>query len=222
VSLLPRQPRPINRSVVRLRDDRLFIVACDDTYAPKQYFDFFQITRIHVHVIPTVDGTSSASHVLERLVGVEHDEDDELWMLLDTDHCTQGAHLPTFINAIHDAKQRGVQVALSSPCFELWLLLHHLDAVEVTDLKNARAVETKLRQVIGGYNKTKLKREHFHFDEVAKACERAAVLDNGVPGGDIPDSNTSRVYLLWKAIASKALRTQLPTQLHGLLVTSQK
>lgn len=217
MSLFKREPRPINRSVDRLRDDRLFIVACDDTYAPKQYFDFFQITRIHVHVIPTVDGTSSAPHVLNRLVKIEHEDDDELWMLLDTDHCTQGGHLPTFIKAIQEAKRLGVQVALSRPCFELWLLLHHVDAVEVTDLKDAKAVETKLRAVIGGYNKTKFHNEHFELEKVATACESAEALDAAVFGGDIPDSNTSRVYLLWKAIASKALRTQLPTQLRGLL-----
>jgi RloB-like protein len=217
VSLFERQPRPIKRSVNRLRDDRLFIVACDDTYAPKQYFDFFQITRIHVHVVPTVDGTSSAPHVLNRLVDIEHEDDDELWMLLDTDHCTQGGHLPTFIKAIHDAKQRGVQVALSKPCFELWLLLHHVHAVEVKDLADAKAVEAKLRAVIGGYNKTKLKNQYFDFEKVAKACVSAKAIDAAAFGGYIPDRNTSRVYLLWQAIASKALLTQLPTQLHGLL-----
>jgi hypothetical protein len=38
MSLVQRQPRPLTRDAVSLRDDRLFIVACDDTYAPKQYF----------------------------------------------------------------------------------------------------------------------------------------------------------------------------------------
>jgi nicotinamidase-related amidase len=217
VSLFSRPPRPIKRSVDRLRDDRLFIVACDDRFAPKQYFDFFQITRVHVHVVPTTDGTSSAPHVLERLLKIERDDDDELWMLLDTDHCTQGNHLPTFIKSIQDAKQRGVKVALSRPCFELWLLLHHVDVNVVAGLADAQEVEATLRTSIGSYNKTRLNRDHFDFKKVADACARAHVLDEAVTSGDIPDNNSSRVYLLWKAIASKALRVQLPTELHSLL-----
>ncbi len=82
----PRQPRPLARDSQSLRDDRLFIVACDDTFAPKQYFDFYRLTRVKIHIVETADGTSAAPHVLERLLQYEHDPDDELWMLLDTDH----------------------------------------------------------------------------------------------------------------------------------------
>ena len=71
MSLLNRQPRPIpsrDKDPASLRDDRLFIIACDDTYAPQQYFGFFRMTRVQIHVIPTVDGTSAAQAVLERLL----------------------------------------------------------------------------------------------------------------------------------------------------------
>ncbi|HXM44421.1 MAG TPA: hypothetical protein VN924_24500 [Bryobacteraceae bacterium] len=34
--------------------------------------------------------------------------------------------------------------------------------------------------------------------------------------GDIPSDNTTRVYLLLKAIAAKALPQQLPVELRGL------
>jgi len=125
MSLIQRQSRPLNRDVADFRDDRLFIVAGDETYAPKQYFSFFNLTRMPVHVVPTQDNSSVAQYVLGRLLQFEHEEDDELWMLLDTDHCIQSHHRKGFIQAIRDAKQRGVHVALSKPCFELWLLLHH-------------------------------------------------------------------------------------------------
>jgi hypothetical protein len=217
MSLIQRQPRPVKRNTDRLRDDRLFIVACDDTFAPKQYFDFFQITRIHVYVVPTEDGSSSAPHVLTRLLEIDHEEDDELWMLLDTDHCTAKNHLKTFIAAIHDAKQRGVKVALSKSCFEVWLLLHHVDETAVKTLKTAKQVEKALRKVLSSYNKTRLDPMHFPFESVVEACRRAERLDSSVSGGDIPDENTSRVYLLWKAIVAKALRSQLPPEFHKLL-----
>jgi hypothetical protein len=142
MSLFPRKSRPIKRDYTTFRDDRLFIVACDDTYAPKQYFEFFQMTRVQVYVVPTEDGTSSAGHVLERLLKFDHEEDDELWMLLDTDHYASGKHIRSFKTALRNARQKGVNVALSKPCFELWLLLHHVEETVVKDLSDASEVET--------------------------------------------------------------------------------
>jgi hypothetical protein len=56
MSLVRRKSRPLSRDTGSLRGDRLFIVACDDTFAPKQYFDFFRIARVKIHVVPTLDG----------------------------------------------------------------------------------------------------------------------------------------------------------------------
>jgi hypothetical protein len=217
VSPIHRKPRPLKRDADSLRDDRLFIVACDDTYAPKQYFNFFKITRVKVHVVPTEDGTSAAEHVLERLRNIEHEEDDELWMLLDTDHYVHGTHLASFTAALAAAGQLGVSVALSRPCFELWLLLHHEEEAEVVPLRSAEDVESALRKRLGQYNKTNLRQEHFPLESVSSACLRAERLDSTVRGGEIPGENTSRVYLLWKAIAAKALPTQLPDELRALI-----
>ncbi|WP_206997027.1 hypothetical protein [Trinickia mobilis] len=115
MSLFERKPRPLKRDEKTLSDDRLFIIARDDTYAPKQYFDSFSIPRIQIHVVPTVDGTSAAPHVLDRLSKFDHEDDDELWMLLDTDHCTRDNHIGTFLGAIGEAKRKGMNVALSKP-----------------------------------------------------------------------------------------------------------
>jgi hypothetical protein len=192
-------------------------VACDDTYAPKQYFNFFRIARVHIPVVQTVDGTSASEHVLNRLLEFDREPDDELWMLLDTDHCAEGTHLQSFVSAIREAKQQGVAVALSKPCFELWLLLHHRPETEVASLSGAKSVEKALRVSLGEYNKTNLKQEHYPIASVSAACIRAEKLDEVDVGGDLPDSNVSRVHLLWKAIVAKALPSQLPAELRGLL-----
>lgn len=173
MSLTKRKKRPLTRDTSSFRDDRLFIVACDDTYAPKQYFDFFKLSRVQVHIVPTQDCKSSAVHVLKRLLEFEHEEDDELWMLLDTDHCTQGNHFAGFISAISEAKQKDVGVALSKPCFEIWLLLHHVDKTAIVSLVNAEQTESALRVALGQYNKTKLKRQHYPFSSVCRACKSA-------------------------------------------------
>ena len=186
MSVTGRKARPLRRDAGSLRDDRLFIVACDDTFAPKQYFDFFRIARVKIHVVPTTDGTSAAAHVLERLLQFDHEPDDELWMLLDTDHCTRGSHQQNFVNTVREAKQKGVNVALSKPCFELWLLLHHRDEEFAGSISSADEVESALRGVLGEYNKTRLKESHYPLDSVAIAHSRAARLDATVPGAKYP------------------------------------
>jgi hypothetical protein len=223
VSLTQRKKRPLKRDSQCLRDDRLFLVACDDTYAPRLYFDFFRIPRIQVHVIetPAEDTSSHASHVLERLKAFDHDEDDELWMLLDTDHCTAKGHQKNFNRALKEAKEQGVKIAVSRPCFELWLLLHHVDVKKVVSLKDAKEAETKLREILGEYNKANLKQEHYPIKKVCDAYQRAEELDQQVAGGKIPDSNTSRVYLLLNAILSKSIASQLPVEFQTLLQTIQ-
>ncbi len=212
MGLTQRKPRPICRDEASLRDDRLFIIASDDTYAPKQYFAFFNIPRVQVHVIATENNNYSAEYVLERLLELEHEPDDERWILLDVDHHDKGRHQRGFIAAIRKAKQKGIKIALSKPCFEFWLLLHHIDIAGATPLENAQKTEALLRKSLGEYNKTKLKSEHYPYSLVIEACRKAKKLDNAVPGGDIPTGNTSRVYLLWEAIIANSLPSGLPSE----------
>lgn len=217
------KPRPLNRDIDTLRDDRLFIVASDDSYAPKQYFDFFRLARVQVHVVetPLDENRCHAIDVLQRLESIEHEEEDERWMLLDTDHYVNGPHIKEFRRIIKEAKEKGVSIALSKPCFELWLLLHHADKNTVAELDNAKAVEKSLRDRLGGYNKTRLKREHFPIEAVGRAYLQAKALDKTVKGGMIPLTNTSRVYQLWEAIIANSLPLQLPAELAALLASNR-
>ena len=217
------KPRPLNRDTSSLRDDRLFIVASDDSYAPKQYFNFFRLSRVQVHVVetPLDENRCHAIDVLQRLEAIDHKEEDERWMLLDTDHYVNGSHVKAFRRIIKEANEKGISVALSEPCFELWLLLHHVDKDAVTELDNAKAVEKSLRDQLGEYNKTSLKREHFPVETVAKAYLQAKALDKTAKGGKIPNTNTSRVYQLWEAIIAHVLPSQLYPELAELLASKR-
>jgi hypothetical protein len=100
MTLTHRKPRPIRRDIPTLRDAKLFIIACDDTYAPEQYFSFFpHFSRVQIHVIPTTDGSSVAKHVLERLLEIDVEDYDDRWMILDTDHCLKPQHFSGFEQA---------------------------------------------------------------------------------------------------------------------------
>lgn len=211
-----RRPRPLTREEVTYRDDRLFIIATDDTAGPKQYFDFFRLNRIQIHVIPTEDGTSSAEHVLGRLCEVEHEPDDERWLLLDTDHYIYGRHAASYTRALQIAQQKGISIALSRPCFELWLLLHHDVETNVVEQGDARQVSAQLKGCIGTFNKVKLLRENFPDALLAQACLRASRLDKNTPGGLIPASATTRVYKLWRNVLDSVPHHALSEELREL------
>jgi hypothetical protein len=208
-----RKPRPLTRDVQDYRDDRLFIVACDDTYAPLQYFGFFELNRVKIFVVPTVDGTSHANAVLDRLMSYDCKDYDERWILLDTDHCIRGAHVASYIQALKDAENKGVNIAISRTCFELWLLLHHVPIQDVISLSNAAETEVALRKALGSYDKKLLKSENFTLASVAAACEKAKLSDDCGDGGLIPDKVATRVYKLWQSIIDGASPLQLPEEL---------
>ena len=219
---MPRKPRPLAREIQHFRDDRIYIIACDDTYAPQQYFDCFTKDflgkRMQIHVIPTTDGTSAAEHVLDRLLEVNYESYDERWLILDTDHYIEGSHQRSFQNALAKARQNDVKIAVSRPCFEFWLALHHLeiDSPHLSDITNASHVEAILKTLFNGFNKTKLCEDHFPLTLVPDAVRRAEVLDLDCEGGNAPKSNVTRVYKIWKSIVGNATLQQLPEELHLL------
>ena len=209
MSLLHREPRPLSRdrASVRFRDDRLFLIACDDRYAPAQYFGFFRSPRVRIIVDPTLDTKSAPQHVLSRLLARQDKEglepDDESWLVLDTDHNVRPGHRATFIQTIQDAKAAGIEVALSCPCFEFWLLLHHVTEGEAAGLSSCSEIQDLIRLKVGSYNKLRLQREHFRVGSATEAILRSERLDATVPGGDIPQEPTTRVYKLLRRCRRK-------------------
>lgn len=212
MSLTSRKSRPLPRDVPVLRDARLFVVATEDTCAPKQYFSFFPHPRVHVKVLETQDGLSSPAHVVERLVAYANyyqiGEDDQLWALLDTDHWITGNHKPGLIASLNQAKERGYRVAMSNPCFDLWLLLHHEAVAAGHAFANGDAVTHAIRAACGEFNKTQLKPHHYPPEQVANAVQRARALEPAVVDAETgfwPESAGTRVYLLIEQLRAAGL-----------------
>lgn len=198
--------RPLSRDLMTYRDDRLFLIACDDRYAPKQYFESFSLPRVKIAVLASSDdGISAAADVLERCKGYDLDDDDERWLILDTDHFIKRNHLKSFVKAIQEARQARINIALSRPCFEFWLLLHHASGDDVRHVKNAKEVLRELRSILGAFNKLGVNMADFPPETISRACETARALDATVGGGDIPESATSRVYRLIDSLRSASV-----------------
>jgi hypothetical protein len=198
-----KKPRPLTREDRKYKDDRLFIIATEDTHAPDQYFRVFGNARIHVTVLPTKDGLSSPEHVFQRLDAFREEfqttEDDEFWLMLDTDHWIEPNHVATFRSVCTEAVQKGYELAHSNPCFEVWLLLHVTDLDAGEQFQRCADVEQRLRDVLGEYSKRRINREKFSRDDAMTAVERAEKLD-GASDDRWPAKTGSHVYRVVKKL----------------------
>ena len=109
---------------------------------------------------------------------------DEIWCVFDVD---QHPNLP---QALHEARQSNIHVALSNPCFELWLLLHYEDHTAHIERHDAQRRTATLgvtdgKRLLASATEELLSR---HDDATQRAQALAA---RHLGNGDDPASNPS-------------------------------
>lgn len=199
-----RKLRGLARSEGGTRDDRFFWIASDDRYAAHQYLRMLAVPRVRIVPVEQGEETWAASRVVEALRRIETEammEEDQRWAILDVDHFGEASHLTGLMGALQEAGQLGIEVAISQPCFELWLLLHWVEAKEASGVKDAKEAEGRLRRAIGEYNKRNLKLQHYGPERMLAAVRRARELDSTTNGDKLPKARTTRMYRLIEALA---------------------
>lgn len=153
------------------RDARLFVIATEGKKTEKQYFAMFNSSRIKVEILATGDdGKSAPQYVLERLNEFREkyslNEDDLLWFVADVDRWTEKN-----LSAIcREAKQKNYGLAISNPCFEVWLCLHLMDLS--SEDHTCKDFEKRLKTSLGKYNKSSLNVSVFQ-EKIGEAIDRA-------------------------------------------------
>jgi hypothetical protein len=186
------------------------VIATEDTYAPKQYFEessIFKNPRIYVPALPSKGGRSAPEYVLDRLKEYRDEtrrknellDEDEFWFVLDTDHWTQPNHIDNFTKVCREGSEQGIGLAHSNPCFEVWLLLHFEDVDAVGQFRASKDVEERLRSVLGQYNKKRLDLSRFDRKSAETAVERAETLDNS-SADRWPQRTGTHIYRLVKRL----------------------
>ena len=102
---------------------------------------------------------------------------------------------------LKECQQRGIEVALENPCFDLWLLLHQADIDPATPL-TCKDVERMFREAVGQFNKKLLRPEHYPPEKVVEAVRRAKALDVE-PGKWFPANPCSRIYRIVEQAVEK-------------------
>ncbi len=115
---------------------------------------------------------------------------DEVWCVFDVD---EHPHLP---DARQQARDHGIDLAVSNPCFELWALLHYQDHTAHLERGDARR---RLKSHLPLYEKS-LPFTQLH-PAYAEAVRRAQELDRRREDADDPGGNPSTgVYRLTERI----------------------
>jgi hypothetical protein len=123
---------------------------------------------------------------------------DEVWCVFDVDQ-----H-PKLADAHQQARDNGIRIAVSNPCFELWLLLHYQEQTAFIERTKAAVL---LRGHVKGYEK------HVDYSRFRAAYEdavrRASQLtrrhsENGTEGGN----PSTTVYELTERIRELGSGTQ--------------
>lgn len=193
-----RKPRPLNREVEHVRDTSLIIIATEGQRTEPLYFNmevFKENRRTQIRVLPSDEDGSSPRSVLKRLQQYADEyqfgEGDQFWLVIDKDRWTDDM-LREIIGLCNDSDY---QVALSNPCFELWLLLHFRKVEELELPKDMSSNDIK-----GIFNPLINERNAGDYDAtytpwINQALTEAPKLDIH-PNAPFPDCPGTRVYRL--------------------------
>jgi hypothetical protein len=170
----------------------LILVVCEGQVTEPEYLDSFRLAYGANTVRVRVESPGGDPKALvERAIALRDAADrealrardmnlryDEVWCVFDVDQHQR-------LDEARGAAELGkVHLAISNPCFELWLLLHF---GEQTSHVTAKQTRDRLRRHLPGYHK------HIRFEDVAEGYEdavsRARALerrqdDAGSPGGN--------------------------------------
>jgi hypothetical protein len=180
---------------------KFFIIATEGECTEEIYFTALKPPRnaaIQLRVLPTKKGKSAPKEVLARLRSYDRDAGsgsrDELWLVVDRDTWTK-TDLDEVAAAI--AVLPKYHLALSNPCFELWLVLHRRDASG----QNSGQLRAILKAELGAYEKSNYDVEALK-PAVDDAIQRAERLDT-LPKNPWPQAQGTHVYRLVKRLKAQ-------------------
>lgn len=122
---------------------------------------------------------------------------DQLWIVMDTDRWIFETQIKPLLNA--KIKKFPVQLAVSNPCFELFLYLHFSSMPE-SPVKDSKTMEKMLRSRLGQYSKANLSEETY-APNIQVAIQEAEKTEYGT--NSLPQNPSTDVGKLIKIILSK-------------------
>lgn len=174
----------LDRKVGQRASRQRLLVVCGAKVTERDYIQGLKSSvrnpAVSVKVIEHPKAPSQVVSYAAKLLESAGGEYDETWCVLDVDQFMD------IDEAVADAARQQIKIALSNPCFEVWLLLHFTDHRRHAPSYDHLAPDLA-KHVPGGYNKTKLDFRCYE-DGWREAVRRAKLL---APEGKEPETNPS-------------------------------
>jgi len=193
----PPGARSLRRKVATKRIKKTLLVFCEGERTEPEYLNALklvpavrEVAAVEIRIAQSDSGAvplilvRRAADARDRALR-ESDEIDEFWCVFDVEWPANHPHLS---EAVALAGANGINLAISNPCFELWLVLHFREHGAWLD--SAQAV--KLRRLLDQSADKGLDPARY-MSHVLKAAERAAKLDerHQRDSTSFPDDNPS-------------------------------
>ncbi|TGN74757.1 RloB domain-containing protein [Streptomyces bauhiniae] len=184
----PREGSGRRRGPVR-RSARTLLIVCGSKETERQYFQGLREQLRNPAVSVVVRGKACSPTQLVAYAKTQRslgkDSFDEVWCVFDVDQ------FPDVSTAVATARRAGIRVAVSHPCFELWLLLHF--TAHTAHAATYKALLPILRKHVPEYDKTRIDFAVYR-DGRTDAMERARKLDSS--GQDYARNPSTGVWQL--------------------------
>jgi hypothetical protein len=215
---MPRESIPLIRQGGHIDAEKLFILSYEGTVTEKKYFQDFRASKYFnnsgvIEIVPLKrpkDKGSDPFSVKKLLKEAKKEygfkDTDEFWLIVDRDDW-ESIHKLSFEQLVIECKnENNFYLAMSNPCFEIWLVLHLKNLTEFSEEEkaliydnaktgNKNYIDILIGQLQGGdrgYNKRPNPKIYLSLTKVA--LKRAKALDNLEE--DYPKSIGTHLYKL--------------------------
>jgi hypothetical protein len=204
--------RPDARRAPNREPGRRILIVCEGAVTESEYFEAFRGWCKNPRVEIDFDGPAGVPLTLVSKARDRRDKADreasragddflrydEVWCVFDVDE-----H-PHVADARANALTAGLQLAMSNPCFELWLLLHFADN---PGMQHRHELQARLRARMPAVPNKHVDIEALvaGYDDAYRRAERLA-RDARDRGDDVTGNPSTEVYLLTSSIDEDGAR----------------
>ncbi len=186
-----REPKPV------------ILIVCEGKRTEREYFEGFALAYRRLvdvriareHGVPRTLVNIAKNYKEEAEDAAKRERDgnlayDSVWCVFDVDD-----H-PHVADALQMAQDNGIKLAISNPCFELWLLLHFRDG---PGMQHREKIVKLLSKYVSGYDKgVEFTAYSAGYQQAVARAKRMDQSDQSL--GDLGCNPTTRVYKLTEEI----------------------
>lgn len=184
--------RSIGRKAGEREPLKTVYIVCEGTETEPAYFEFMKRNKWERRISNMIKlktskdaGGTDRDRLVKYAIELKRDNrGDEVWCVFDVE---APGTFPNLRNTLERARKKGIEIALSNPAFEYWLLLHFVETTR--SFANCDEVTSALKNHWHDYDKRNTKIED--FQKIDGSCGDAVERARRIRNNSQPSSHTT-------------------------------